>query len=360
MKVTVRHSAEMASLRQHARKRVKDIVKIFPQYSSATVYRHCKAPIGQDPPIDQRKFNRGRPSKITQQDIRAIVRAIAKLRVSDGSFTAPRVALEAGVAHKVHIRTVRRILNQAGYHYCRSRKKGLLRRADLHARVDFCRKIRRRKLTQNFWENQISIYVDGKGFQFKTMPLDQARAPSAREWRKRCEGLKFGCTAKGSKEGSVNANFMVGISYGKGVVLCHHYKKAITGDKMVNIINNSFPNAFEKSCNPIAKRILQDGCPRQNSRKALKALENIGGIVFKIPARSPDLNPIENFFGIVTKELRKQVLQNNIVRETFDEFVQRVRETMLTFSVDKIDKIIESMDKRVGMVLAQKGCRIKY
>ena len=111
----------------------------------------------------------------------------------------------------------------------------------------FAKNIRKRKLGQSFWNNHVAIYLDAKGFQYKTQPLDQARALSAREWRKRNEGLKFGCTAKGSKEGCVNVNFMVGISQSKGVVLCHHYKKALTADKMVQIIETAMPEAFDKS-----------------------------------------------------------------------------------------------------------------
>ena len=89
--------------------------------------------------------------------------------------------MEAGVADKVHGRTVRRVLNTAGYRYCRSRKKRLLRAVDLNARLDFCKNIRIRKLGRSFWNNHVVIYVDAKGFQYKTQPLDQARAPSARE-----------------------------------------------------------------------------------------------------------------------------------------------------------------------------------
>ena len=78
-----------------------------------------------------------------------------------------------------------------------------------------------------------------------------------------------------------------------------------------------------------------DGCPCQNSKKALKALKDVSALVFKIPPRSPDLNPIKNFFAMVTKTLRKQVIEENIVRETY-EFLTRVRETMLNFSIDMI------------------------
>ena len=55
-------------------------------------------------------------------------------------------------------------------------------RQDLSDRMGFCRmEERRRKLRQPFWSYGISFYLDGKGFEFKTNPVDQARAPQARE-----------------------------------------------------------------------------------------------------------------------------------------------------------------------------------
>ena len=61
----------------------------------------------------------------------------------------------------------------------------------------------------------------------------------------------------------------------------------------------------------------------QNSKKGLKTLEDVGALVSKIPPRSPGLNPIKNFFALVTKTLCKQGIEENIVRETY-EFVTRV------------------------------------
>ena len=69
-------------------------------------------------------------------------------------------------------------------------------------------------------------------------------------------------------------------------------------------------------------------------------------MIFKIPARSPDLNPIENFFNIVAKDLKKQAVVNNIRKETFEQFSERAKQTMLAFPVEKINKIIETMVKR--------------
>ena len=129
----------------------------------------------------------------------------------------------------------------------------------------------------------ISLYIDGKGFQHKQNPRDQARAPKVREWRKISEGLSYGCTAKGKKEGSINSNFIVGISFSIGVVLCKQYFGPITGTKFADIVDSSFYSAFDNSINPAIKRFLMNGYPRQNSRASLRAVAQIGRMGFKNP-----------------------------------------------------------------------------
>ena len=103
-----------------------------------------------------------------------------------------------------------------------------------------------------------------------------------------------------------------------------------------------------------------DGCPRQNSRVAMRAIEKVGAKVFKIPARSPDLNPIENFFNTITMKLNNDAVEKQITRESINEFSLRVKKTMQSFSSDQIDKIIESMDKRITAVIKGRGQRAKY
>ena len=276
-----------------------------------------------------------------------------------GSFTSKRIHAESGVDH-VSNRTVRRCLNRAGYQYLQSRKKGLLHQADLKKRLQFCHKIRRLAITQQFWREGISFYLDGVGFEFKTNPLGEARSPSSREWRRKGEGLNFGCVAKGKKEGKRNANFMVAISYGCGAIMCKQYFGIITGQKFADIVHSEFDSAFEKSANPTGKRFLMDGCPRQNSATAKKAITAVGGVLFSIPPRSPDLNPIENFFHLVGRRLKLEAVAKNITRETFEQFSKRVIKCVFDFNIDEIDKIIDSMDKRIKLVLKSRGQRIKY
>ena len=62
--ISVRHSAEIASLYQHAGVRGKKLLSLFPQYSRTSIYHHAIKPIGTDPPHDKRKNNKGRPRKL--------------------------------------------------------------------------------------------------------------------------------------------------------------------------------------------------------------------------------------------------------------------------------------------------------
>ena len=92
----------------------------------------------------------------------------------------------------------------------------------------------------------------------------------------------------------------------------------------------------------------------------MRAIEKVGAKVFKIPARSPDLNPIENFFNTITMKLNNDAVEKQITRESINEFSLRVKKTMQSFSSDQIDKIIESMDKRITAVIKGRGQRAKY
>ena len=92
----------------------------------------------------------------------------------------------------------------------------------------------------------------------------------------------------------------------------------------------------------------------------MRAINTLGAKVFKIPARSPDLNPIENFFNSVSMKLSNDAIEKQITRENLDEFSQRVKKTMQSFSSQEIDKIIDSMDKCITAVVKGCGQRIKY
>ena len=352
-------SCQVRALYQVAGLRGKELLKKFPGYSKATIYRHAKLPIGTVK-VDKRKYNKGRPRKLSVRDTRHIARTILNLQRTMGSFTSRRIQLAAGIpVTRVSNRTIRRALASQNFDYGRTRRKGRMTVKDLIARRKWCRWMLQR-LPRDFWQYGISFYLDGVGFVYKQNPMDEAMAPKAREWRRKNQGLNLHCTAKGKKEGSKQAKFMVGISYDRGVVTCEQYYGRISGAKFARYVRTSFNQTFALSSNPRARRFLQDGDPSQNSRAAMRAIDRISAKKMGIPARSPDLNPIENVFHLVKRKLQDDAIEQQITKESFDEFSQRVRDVLFNFPVQTINNIIDSMPRRLKMVIKRKGQRIRY
>ena len=213
--------------------------------------------------------------------------------------------------------------------------------------------------TAIFLEKRISFYLDGTGWVHKVNPSSHAVTSRTRTWRKSSEGLHPHCTAKGKKEGVGGrvARFMVAISHGNGVIDAIPYEGSIDGKKFANIVKKNFPSLFQKSGSN-STIFLQDGDSSQNSAVARKAIEDKGYWIFHIPARSPDLNPIENVFHLAGKDIREQ--GRAIFKESYEEFVRRCRQTLLQFPADVIDRTISSIPKRLQAVVQSGGQRTKY
>ena len=79
---------------------------------------------------------------------------------------------------------------------------------------------------------------------------------------------------------------------------------------------------------PKAKRILVDGDPSQNSIVVMAVIQQINGKFFRILARSPDLNPIENLFHLARKNVDKDARNRHITTEIMGQFADRAHSTL--------------------------------
>lgn len=301
----------------------------------------------------------GRPKKLSTRTERYMVRELRKLRRSEGTFSVARLMTITGISQAdVTIRTVNNALHRHGYRFFQTRKKGLLSENDLKLRVKFAKKMIRRPCT--FWCTDVAFYLDGVSFVYKQNPHDQGRAPKSRIYRKRSEGLSYGCTSKGRKEGTGGkyAKFVVAISHGKGVVVCAPYDN-MNGSYFASFIDRNFDQMFnqaEKDSNVF----LQDGDPSQNSAVAQQAMRRTKAQLLSIPPRSPDLNPIENIFHLVSDQLRTDAIRNNLTSESFLHFQDRVQSTIRAIPLLTINNTIESMHNRLRRIIDTKGERTKY
>ena len=307
----------------------------------------------------------GRPKKLDARMERRLIRLIPKMRSVDKNWTVRRLMQMAEVDH-VHRFTVTRALNRNGFWYLQCRKKGLLSLKDKKLRVQFAKEMLKRPDSATYWINGISFYLDGVGFVYKRYPKDQAAAPSGRCWRRTGEGQIETTKGKACGTGGNYVKVIVCISHGRGVVCALPYDH-MNGETFANFVTNNFKELFDKCNKPIVngnKSVhvwLQDGDKSQNSAEAKVAMQAMeANVVQSIPARSPDLNPIENMFHIVKAHLTQQAIQQNIEVETKDEFQQRVLSTLQNFSPHIINKTIESMEKRLRLIVACKGNRLKY
>ena len=355
-RVTPQQSAAMNILHKVNKLSIRQIHEKFSNFSLFTVFRHATRTSDN---LREKKKRSGRPRIVTDRDERKLIRALKRLRKTDGSLTSKKIQVEAGLIHLSN-RTVRAILNKHGFKYLQARRKGLLSDKDLKRRLQFARNMLKNH-QENVWTKHVCFYLDASSFVHKTNPFSQARAPGAKVWRKKNDGLCIDCTSKGKKAGIGGkiAHFMVCISYRKGVYFCEQYEK-MDGPYFAEFVKKSFRKLIRNSCNPAGNMFLQDGDPSQNSAIARDAMKRIGVQVQSIPPRSPDMNPIENVFHLVDKKLRSDAIEKNITYESYKEFSARVKSTMENFSVDMIDKIIDTMPKRMREIVKSRGQRLKY
>ena len=249
--------------------------------------------------------------------------------------------------------TVTRVLRGAGYRIFHSRKNSSVKKEDLKKRRKLPSKVTK-LLTDKFWEGSTSFYIDAAEFQHKYNPHDKVRSIRTMTWQLKNEGLHPHCTFKRSHVGSGGrvVYFILATAHQKGV--CKQYEGKFN-NMFSGFMKTHFQETFSRCKIPKGKRFLQGGGPVQNSKKERQALDIVGAIKIRIPPCSPDFDPIKNIFNYVKSELCTQPFEKNINYETFEKYSGRVKHTLENTPTKYICKTIESMPKRMLMVIKSKG-----
>ncbi len=101
--------------------------------------------------------------------------------------------------------------------------------------------------------------------------------------------------------------------------------------------------------------IFQEDLAPAHTAKGTKSWFNDHGVtVLDWPANSPDLNPIENLWGIVKRKMR-DTRPNNA-----DDLKATVKETWASIPPQQCHKLITSMPRRIKAVIKAKGAPTKY
>jgi hypothetical protein len=98
----------------------------------------------------------------------------------------------------------------------------------------------------------------------------------------------------------------------------------------------------------------QDNAPVHTSAKTEEFLKKLGVTVLPWPARSPDLSPIENVWGLMQSRLRRRTFTS---KEVLWEAVQA---EWRKISPEYLKSLYDSMPNRTRMVKTMKGDAIRY
>ncbi len=98
----------------------------------------------------------------------------------------------------------------------------------------------------------------------------------------------------------------------------------------------------------------QDLAPAHSAKATSTWFKDHGIPVLNWPANSPDLNPIENLWGVVKRKMR-YARPNNA-----EELKATIRATWALITPEQCHRLIDSMPRRIAAVIQAKGAPTKY
>ncbi len=98
----------------------------------------------------------------------------------------------------------------------------------------------------------------------------------------------------------------------------------------------------------------QDLAPAHIAKGTKSWFSDHGVTVFDWPANSPDLNPIENLWGILKRKMR-DTRPNNA-----DDLKATIKVTLASITPEQCHRLIASMPRRIDAVIQAKGGPTNY
>jgi transposase len=272
----------------------------------------------------------GRPLKFEKK----LNTKIAKIVSQNTLLSSKRIKNELNKSLEVPIsdRTVRRRLNLMGYKKVKPRPIMKLNDNQKKSRILFCKN--HEKLD---WKNV--VFSDESSFQ-----LD---SNAAMIWVKNGRQA-FKPQTKFPKKIMVWGAFSI-----KGKSELFFVDSTLNGHGYVEILNSCLL-PFRRKFHRQNFIFQQDNAPCHTGKVAKKYFEDSGIELLKWPANSPDLNPIENLWGI----MKVKVAQRNPSSE--EELKLFVLEEWKQISQETLRNLVGSMTNRMTQTIKAKGEKIKY
>lgn len=285
-----------------------------------------------------RKKPTGRPKISTQEQDNALLRYL-----EDNPFEVARNAIRLTAFPASRSTASRRIKKSHLKNYAAA-KKVILGNEHKQARVIFA-------LNNILRENWNSVvYTDEKVFQ-------SCFTGNIRVYRPRGKRFNEEFVHNSEKSGRFSVNVWAWLSF-RGLGVCWIVNERFNAITYRNILENiMLPSVSEHF--PDQNFIYQqDNCPVHNAAIITEWFErqNIERLMW--PAKSPDINILENVWGLMTKKIYKVNFRPN----TRDELINFIGETWdeLANDINLIRNLYASIPNRLNKIIENNGAMTKY
>jgi transposase len=280
------------------------------------------------------KGKRGRKKILSQTVRRAIIRA-----ASGKIITAKKIKDDLGLV--VSVRTIRKELSSCPTLIRKKLKqKPKLTQKHKDARVEMCTKWLRERLD---WDTV--VFSDEKKFNLDGPDSFEYYWHNLNGEEKYLSKRKFG-------GGSLMVWGAIG-SNGKSDLIVINGRMC-SGDYCEMLKNHLLPS--EKKVGGKNWIFQQDNAAIHTSKESMEWFKTKKINVLNWPSIIPDLNPIENVWGLLVRKLFSDGKQFNSVRDLVENLIAEWD----SLSVDYLKTLTNSMSKRCIEVIKSKGATIKY
>ena len=277
----------------------------------------------------------GRPSSITDQQMRLLKREAKKGKSSAQQLVQ---SLELPVGKK----RVQEILRKdEGIEWRRPKKGPSMTPEHIQKRLEWGRS--KVGLGDRYWSNV--IWSDEKKFN-----LDGPDGLSS-YWHDLRNDVRIF-----SKRHSGGGSVMIWACFSSEVISPVVFIEGRqNSDKYITTLqNNLLP--FIAQHHPHSSIFMQDGASIHRSVKTMEWLKNSSIEVLDWPAKSPDMNPIENLWGIVAR----QIYCNGRQFSTLENLIDAILEAWNAIPASTLASLVNSMPNRIAELLIQQGKQTRY